>query len=107
MSEAISGGVTAAPSPSPMVCNPCTNDQRRFGNQASNTPEDTGKIAPCAQPSRACAPSSVMNKAWPANTFGASGVATVAATAVSPMMTNVRRAPSHWPKTPPGIWKIA
>ena len=45
MIDAISGGVAAAPSPSPMVCSPCTSAQRRGGNQASNTPAETGKIA--------------------------------------------------------------
>ncbi len=107
MREAIRGGVSAAPNPKPIVCKPCTYDQRMGGNQASNTPADTGKIAPCEHPSSTCTASSAMNRARPLNKSGASGVATVARNAVSPMMTKVRRAPRRCPKTPPGIWKMA
>jgi len=42
---AMSGGVSAAPRLNPIVCKPCTVVQWRGGNQTSNTPADTGKIA--------------------------------------------------------------
>ena len=107
MSEAIKGGVSAAPSPSPMVCKPCTSDQRLAGNQASKAPADTGKMAPWEQPSSTWTTYRTTNNTPPENRLGASGVAMVAKNAVSPMTTNVRRAPRRCPNTLPGIWKIA
>src|SRR5260370_36721136 len=50
MSEAIRGGVSAAPNPKPIVWRPGTHDQRMGGNQASNTPADTSKLAPGEPP---------------------------------------------------------
>src|ERR1700737_4461307 len=46
MRLAMSGGVSAAPRLNPIVCRPCTDAQLRGGNHTSNTPADTGKIAP-------------------------------------------------------------
>ena len=90
-----------------MVDKPCTRDQRLGGNQCSNTPAVTGKMAPCEQPSSNCAPNSATNSASPLKIFGARGVATVARNAPRLMMTKVLRAPNRCPKTPPGIWNSA
>src|SRR5450631_2184078 len=65
MSDETSGGVRAAPRPSPMVCKPCTDVQLPGGNQTSNTPADTGKIAACEQPSSNCTASNAANKPVP------------------------------------------
>ena len=54
MSEAISGGASAAPSCRPMLCTPCTKGHLSGLNQASKTPAHTGKIGPWAAPSTNC-----------------------------------------------------
>src|SRR5580704_583888 len=46
MRFAMSGGVSAAPSDNPIVCSPCTEVQLRGGNHTSNTPAETGNVAP-------------------------------------------------------------
>jgi len=103
MRFAMSGGVSAAPSDNPMVCSPCTEAQLRGGNHTSNTPAETGNVAPWEQPNSSCAESSATNSETPVSQYGASGVATVARNAASPMMTKVRRAPWRCPKCRRGL----
>ena len=102
MSQAMSGGVRAAPRPSPMLCSPCTSGHWAGVNQVSKTPADSGKIGPWAAPSSSCAAHNSTSSAPPVSSSGASGVTTVAAKAIRLMMTNMRRAPMRWPSTPPG-----
>src|SRR5882724_7037306 len=65
MSEAINGGVAAAPSCNPIVCRPTTNAQRLGGNHCWKTPAETGNVAACDTPSRTCSDKRQANSVVP------------------------------------------
>ena len=103
----MSGVAVAAPSQRPVTIRPWNVAQAPTGNHRRIAPAVIGKSAACATPSSDRASSSVTNITPAAANHGAAAVSRLPRTPMMAMIARIRRAPSTWPMSAPGIWNTA